>query len=151
MNLRRLTLSDMDAAAGVLRTSFDAALPTLAGLHTPSEDRWFFREKLFPATTMWGAFDENTLLAFMALHDDWIDQLYVVPDGQRRGLGTRLLTIAKGASPVLNLWTFQRNGPARRFYEGNGFHLVATTDGSRNEEREPDAQYRWVQSETRRS
>jgi hypothetical protein len=40
--LRQLTLADMDEAATVHRRSFDHALPTLAGLHTPAEDRWFF-------------------------------------------------------------------------------------------------------------
>jgi hypothetical protein len=33
--LRQLELADMDAAARVHRTSFDHALPALAGLHTP--------------------------------------------------------------------------------------------------------------------
>jgi hypothetical protein len=32
--LRQLELVDMDAAALVLRTTFDQALPSLAGLHT---------------------------------------------------------------------------------------------------------------------
>jgi hypothetical protein len=45
--LRQLKLADMDAAARVHRTAFDRALPTLAGLHTPEEDRWFFRECVF--------------------------------------------------------------------------------------------------------
>jgi hypothetical protein len=55
--LRRLALEDMDAAAQVLRASFDAALPSLAGLHTPDEDRWFFRERVFKTCAVWGAFD----------------------------------------------------------------------------------------------
>jgi hypothetical protein len=39
---------------------------------------------------------------------------------------------------------FQRNIRARRFYESRGFHLVEETDGAANEEREPDARYRWA-------
>ena len=39
----------------------------------------------------------------------------------------------------LQLWVFQRNVGARRFYERHGFTLTELTDGSRNEEREPDA------------
>jgi hypothetical protein len=45
--LRQLKLEDMDAAARVVRTAFDQALPSLAGLHTPEEDQWFFRERVF--------------------------------------------------------------------------------------------------------
>jgi hypothetical protein len=45
--LRLLELVDMHAAARVHRTAFDHALPTLVGLHTPMEDQWFFRERVF--------------------------------------------------------------------------------------------------------
>jgi hypothetical protein len=41
------------------------------------------------------------------------------------------------------LWTFQVNGPARRFYERHGFIAVERTDGHGNEEREPDIGYIW--------
>ena len=42
------------------------------------------------------------------------------------------------------LWVFQGNEGARRFYERQGLRLVELTDGSANEEREPDALYEWV-------
>ena len=45
--LRRLLLDDMAAAALVHRNYFNHALPWLADLHTPDEDRWFFRERVF--------------------------------------------------------------------------------------------------------
>jgi len=40
-------------------------------------------------------------------------------------------------------WVFQRNEGARRFYERHGCRLVELTDGSGNEEKEPDALYEW--------
>jgi hypothetical protein len=43
----------------------------------------------------------------------------------------------------LELWVFQRNEGARRFYERHGFELVRLTDGAGNMEREPDALYEW--------
>ena len=52
--LRQLELDDMDRAASVHRVSFDQALPTLAGLHTPEVDRWFFRERIFATCELWG-------------------------------------------------------------------------------------------------
>jgi ribosomal protein S18 acetylase RimI-like enzyme len=67
----------------------------------------------------------------------------VLPRAQRRGIGTALLDIARSKLARLELWTFQRNAQARRFYEARGFVLVEETDGSRNEEREPDARYLW--------
>ena len=77
----------MDAAARVHRASFDHALPWLVGLHTPDEDRWFYREQMFAACTLWGAFDGETMSGVIAFRDDWIEQLYVLPDAQGRGIG----------------------------------------------------------------
>jgi GNAT superfamily N-acetyltransferase len=142
--LRQLELADMDAAAQVLRTAFDHAFPTLAGLHTPEEDRWFFRERVFTTCKVWGAFDGDAMVGIIAFREDWIDQLYLLPTAQRRGIGTALLQIAQNTSDRLQLWTFQRNAQARRFYEARGFALIQQTDGARNEEKEPDALYLWT-------
>ena len=116
-SIRPLELDDMDAAARVHRRAFDRALPWLTGLHTPDEDRWFYRERMFKICMLWGAFDRDVMTGMIAFHDDWIEQLYVLPEAQGRGIGTELLDIAKRASERLQLWTFQRNAPARRFYE----------------------------------
>jgi GNAT superfamily N-acetyltransferase len=146
LSIRQLELTDMDAAAGVHRAAFDHALPWLTGLHTPDEDRWFYRELMFKACTLWGAFDCDVITGMIALRDDWIEQLYVLPETQGRGVGTELLDVAKCASKRLQLWTFQRNARARRFYEARGFVLAEETDGSGNEEKEPDARYLWTRT-----
>ena len=142
--LRRLALADMDEAARVMRTSFDQALPTLSGLHAPAEDRAFFRGHLFSAFEMWGAFADGAMTGFIAFRQGCIDQLYVLPGAQGQGVGTALLKVAQDACDHLELWTFQRNANARRFYAARGFALIRETDGSRNEENEPDALYRWT-------
>ncbi|SEC15078.1 GNAT family N-acetyltransferase [Bradyrhizobium erythrophlei] len=144
LNIRRLQLADMDAAARVHRAAFDEALPWLAGLHTPDEDRWFYRERMFATCALWGAFDGEAMSGVIAFHDDWIEQLYVLPAAQGRGIGGALLEIAEQGTDRLQLWTFQRNARARRFYEARGFAAVEETDGSRNEEREPDVCYLWA-------
>ncbi len=141
--LRRLEFDDLDDAARVLRTAFDQALPWLAGLHTPEQDRWFFRQRVFKTCEVWGAFDGAALTGVLAFRDGWIDQFYVLPTAQRRGVGTGLLHVAQSYFDCLHLWTFQRNMRARRFYEARGFALVKETDGAGNEEKEPDALYLW--------
>ena len=141
--LRKLEFEDMDRAAAVHRVSFDDALPTLAGLHTPDEDRWFFRERMFKTCELWGYFDNQELIGIIAFREGWIDQLYILPVSQGRGIGAALLQIAKSQSHSLRLWTFQRNRSARLFYERQGLTLVKETDGSANDENEPDAMYLW--------
>jgi putative acetyltransferase len=141
---RRLGFSEMDNTAVVHRAAFNDRLPWLAGLHTPTEDRTYFREQVFQKCEIWGALDNARLIGIIAFREDWIDHLYVLPNVQGQGVGTALLHIAKNAFSPLHLWTFQRNLPARKFYEARGFALIKETDGSTNEEREPDALYRWA-------
>jgi GNAT superfamily N-acetyltransferase len=146
MKTQRLQLSDMDEAARVHRAAFDNALPWLAGLHTPDEDRWFYREHMFKTCQLWGAFNDDGMTGMIAFHDDWLEQLYVLPEAQGQGVGSVLVQTAKHFSERLQLWTFQRNAPARRFYEARAFTLVEETDGARNEEKEPDARYLWTRA-----
>ena len=134
---------DMDAVALVHRASFDERLPWLAGLHTPQEDRAFFNGPVFDGFALWGAFEGTRMIGFIAFRDGSIEHLYVLPADQGRGAGTRLLTLAQRHSAELSAWTFQRNEAARRFYERSGFVPVEESDGSRNEEREPDVRYHW--------
>jgi hypothetical protein len=60
--LRRLELVEMDAAAAVHRAAFDDRLPWLTGLHTPEEDRSYFRGQLYRICEIWGAFEDATLV-----------------------------------------------------------------------------------------
>ena len=98
---------------------------------------------MFATCQLWGYFDNQQLIGIIAFREGWVDQLYVLPSSQRRGIGIALLAIAQGQFPSLSLWTFQRNKAARRFYEKQDFTLAKETDGSANEEKEPDALYRW--------
>jgi GNAT superfamily N-acetyltransferase len=141
--LIRLGLQHMDEVARIHRAAFDAALPWLAGLHTPEEDRSFFRERVHAECEIWGAIEGGRLEAFIAVRDGFVDQLYVLPSAQRKGLGTALLAKAQSRFPSLRLWTFQRNLAARSFYEARGFVVLEETDGAGNEEKEPDALYQW--------
>ncbi len=141
--IRRLELEDMIAAAGVHRAAFDERLPWLAGRHTAEEDIRYFQDRVFAVCAVWGAFEQERLLGIIAFRDGWIDQLYILPHAQKRGVGTSLLRIAQASFSELSLWTFQRNPSACRFYEAQGFAAVDKTDGGANEEREPDVLYRW--------
>nr|WP_249811378.1 GNAT family N-acetyltransferase [Bradyrhizobium sp. 149] len=136
----------MAAAAQVHRAAFDDAMPWLIGLHTPDQDRWFYSEHVFATCRVCGRFDGDVLSGIIAFRDGWIEQLYVLPAVQGGGVGTELLDFAKHACERLELWTFQRNARARRFYQARGFTLIEQTDGARNEEKEPDVRYLWTRA-----
>ena len=61
------------------------------------------------------------MIGFTGLGDDSVRNLWVLPEEQDRGVGTALLKLAKERRPGgLQLWVFQRNVGARRFYERHG-------------------------------
>ena len=140
--LRRAGRDESDAVAAVFRLSKRTALPYLPDLHTPEDDRGFFRQRVFAECSVWVALRRGSLAGFCAFRDHWVDHLYVAPEAQGRGIGTALLDEAKRGQHELRLWTLQRNVYARRFYESRGF-VVERLTGGENEEREPDVLSRW--------
>lgn len=144
MRVRRAVLEDMPAVAALHRLTMRSSLAYLPDLHTPDEDVAYFREQLFPNNDIWLAVEGETILGYAAHSPGWLNHLYVHPQRQGQGVGDALLRTAMAADDRLQLWTFQKNEDARRFYEHHGFVLEELTDGARNEEQEPDALYVWT-------
>ncbi|ASP23153.1 putative acetyltransferase [Antarctobacter heliothermus] len=85
----------------------------------------------------------SAVAAFIARDGNEVDALFVATWAQGQGLGTALLEDAKTHTDRLELWTFQENTGAQRFYLQQGFDEVARTDGDKNEEGLPDIRYLW--------
>lgn len=142
--IRPAESTDAAALAEVWLPSFTAALPAVRRAHSDDDVRGWIRDVLVPAGTVSVVEVNSTVVGLLALASGWIEQLYVDPDWQRRGIGERLVGLAKRQEPLgLQLWTFQINRQAQQFYEQHGFAAVQWTDGSANEEREPDVRYIW--------
>ncbi|MEV7786739.1 GNAT family N-acetyltransferase [Streptomyces sp. NPDC088106] len=143
--LRRAVASDAGAAAGVWLRSFAAALPGVVRPRSDDEVREYFRHVLAPRRETWVAEAAGDgVVGVLVLEGGVLEQLYLEPGWRGRGIGDRFVALAKERSPGgLSLWTFQVNAPAHRFYERHGFTAVERTDGSGNEEREPDVRYVW--------
>jgi GNAT superfamily N-acetyltransferase len=130
--------------AEVWLRSFAAALPGVHRAHSDDEVRRWVADVLLPTHDAWVADDDGTVVGVLALSDGWLDQLYLDPDCRGQRLGDRFIALAKSRQPRgLQLWTFQVNEPARRFYRRHGFVEVERTDGAGNEEREPDVRLAW--------
>ncbi len=136
---------DARAAADVMLDARRVSMPWLAKVHADDEVRRWVHDELFPRRSVLLAVFAAEIVGFAARDGAWLEQLYVKPGWTGHGIGQKLLdaVIAEAAPvvPVLRLYAFQRNGGARRFYERNGFVAVAMSDGSANEEREPDVRY----------
>ncbi|MEU4208477.1 GNAT family N-acetyltransferase [Streptomyces sp. NPDC026206] len=144
--LRRAGAADAAEVAELWLRSYDAALPAVRRAHTDEEVRAWFRHVVVPGLETWVAEAAGgELVGVMVLDDDHLDQLYLAPSWRGRGLGDRFVALAKERRPGgLDLWTFQVNTPAHRFYERHGFSSAERTDGGANEEREPDVRYVWL-------
>ncbi|MFF0081674.1 GNAT family N-acetyltransferase [Streptomyces canus] len=142
--IRRAVASDASATADVYLRSFAAALPTVVRPRSDDEVRAYIRDVVVPSRETWVAVAEEQVVGLMVVAGDLLSQLYLDPDWRGRGIGDRFVALAKERSPRgLSLWTFQVNLPAHRFYERHGFVEAERTDGSGNEEREPDVRYVW--------
>ena len=141
--LRRATLGDAAAIADLHRLATFTAMPFLPDLHSAQDRRRFFGATVLAEQEVWVAVLEGRLAGFVAHKPGWVDHLAVHPDFQGRGVGRALMARAMEPGQPLQLWTFQRNARARRFYERLGFAPVRLTDGSGNEEREPDVLSAW--------
>ncbi|MFF7951841.1 GNAT family N-acetyltransferase [Streptomyces griseorubiginosus] len=142
--IRRATAADALATADVYLRSFAAALPTVVRPRSDDEVHAYIRDVVVPARETWVADAEGRVVGLMVLAEGLLSQLYLDPDWRGRGIGDRFVALAKERSPQgLSLWTFQVNKPAHRFYERHGFVEAERTDGSGNEEREPDVRYVW--------
>lgn len=142
--VRRASRDDAAAVAAVWWRARQAARPDIpTPVHGEADVARWIADVLIPGGQTWVADIDHRVVALMALRDGWIDQLYVDPAWQGQGVGTLLVDHAKQQSASgLDLWAFQSNAGARRFYERHGFSAVAMTDGD-NEEGAPDVRYRW--------
>jgi GNAT superfamily N-acetyltransferase len=115
-------------------------LPRIDDETRPKLGGWFIERG-----PIYVAEEDGRVVGFSGVADGELTHLYVHPAAQSAGVGTRLLEHAKTLSAErLELWVFQRNEGARRFYERHGFRLVRLTDGADNMEKEPDARYEWT-------
>lgn len=147
MRVRRARAEEAGEIAGLWLRSRAASVPEIPPpVHTEDEVRMWFEHVVLPNREVWVAEDGEAVVGVLVLEDAWIDQLYVEPGHTGRGIGGRLMVVAKRQRPSgLRLWTFEANDRAQRFYERHGFVATGSTAGD-NEEGAPDVRYEWSPS-----
>ena len=143
MILRPAVPADAPAIAVILRTCFRVSLPFLPELHTAEEDLAYVSGKLMAEDAVWVAELAGEVVGYIGYREGWIQHLFIHPQNQGAGIGPALLAKALAAQAPMQLWTFQQNTRARRFYEARGFRAVEFTEGEGNEEKTPDVRYLW--------
>ena len=142
--VRPATAADAEHVADIDLAARAEALPTVRWAHTPNEVRAWIANVMLPGGGVWVAEEGGMVVGYLAMDEDLVAQLYVRPGYWRGGIGTTLMRHAKQLRPDgLRLWCFQVNARARAFYAAHGFAEAKFTDGSGNEEREPDILFAW--------
>ena len=140
--IRRARPTDAASCAAVYLRAKAFALAEVPEPNTAAEIAAWFEQQAIPTMDAWVAEVDGVVVGQMMLHPGWLHHLYLDPSWMGRGLGDRLMAVARQRQPDgLQLWAFQSNAGARRFYERHGFHAVELTDGSSNPERWPDVRY----------
>jgi len=145
LSIRPYKSDDFAVVTSLWRRAREQAFPEFQHRkgHTFEEDQAYFRDVILVNNDVWVAEVDGEPVAFMAIAGDFIDQLYVDPEHQRRGLGKALLDYARSLSPEhLWLYTLQINTNGRVFYEKNDFCAVKLGI-SPPPESEPDVEYHW--------
>jgi GNAT superfamily N-acetyltransferase len=139
--IRRAGPGDAEAAVHIFRESRAEAMPWLPVLHTEEEDLNWFRGTLAGEAYVFE--EDGVVLGYAVLQGDELHDLYVVPESQRRGVGSALFARVREARPDgFHFWAFRDNIRARRFYDARGCRVIGASDGD-NEEGMPDVQYEW--------
>jgi GNAT superfamily N-acetyltransferase len=144
--IRPAVVADAPGCARVYRRSKAFAIPEVPEPHTEAEIITWMGDIAIPTMDVWVADVDGVVVGQMMLDrmldTTWLHHLYVDPSWMGRGLGDQFIALARERHPDgLQLWAFQSNAAARRFYERHGFAAAEFTDGSGNEERWPDVRY----------
>jgi hypothetical protein len=140
--IRRATAADAEAIADVF-VAARATMTYLPHLHSDGDTRAFVGS-IVESSETWVAERNEKLVGFAAIDGGWLEHLYVHPSRFDSLTGTKLFRQVTEQHPNgFQLWVFQQNIGARRFFERNGCALARLTDGENNEEHLPDALYIW--------
>jgi GNAT superfamily N-acetyltransferase len=143
--LRHATDRDADAIAEPFFASH-RLLTFLPMLHPIERYRRFVASVLLKECVVTVIEDDTGIISFLALQSEEVRQFYTRLDRIGRGAGTQLIEAVKSSGvAALELWCFQANARARRFYKARGLRAIGFPDGADNEEWVPDVRYRWDQ------
>lgn len=145
LSLRPAGAGDLEQVAEVHLAARAAAVPAMPpGTHSRDEVRaWVARWDL-SAHDVHVATAGGAVVGYARATPTWLDDLYVAPAWQGRGVGSALFDLVAAQHPDgFCLWVFESNHPARAFYARRGCLELERTDGSGNEERAPDIRVAW--------
>ena len=81
------------------------------------------REIFIPSGENWVYDEEGAIKGFVSLVEDTLAAIFVSPDCQGAGIGTRLMAKSKEVREALNLTVYKENRKSIEFYKKCGFRV----------------------------
>ena len=95
--------------------------PDFIEMHTAERQQEYLRKKINHGTKLYMLVDEKPA-GIVSVTDSLIEDLYVLPDFQNMGYGTKLLQYAVGqCADTPTLWILDHNTRAEKLYRRMGF------------------------------
>ena len=106
----------------------DFCTPEFIEIHSPERQLRYMRDKMNQGTRFFMLVDEEPV-GVVSVTDSLIEDLYILPEKQNRGYGTKLLRFAVGQCPdTPSLWILENNVNAERLYCRMGFTRTGRTN-----------------------
>ena len=107
----------------------DFCTPAFVALHTPERQEAYLLEKMRDGSRCWMLAAEDVPVGLVSVRGSLIEDLYVLPERQGQGYGTRLLRFAMGqCDGTPSLWILENNTGAARLYRRMGFRETGRVD-----------------------
>ena len=95
--------------------------PDFIELHSPDRQREYLNSKLNNGTKIYMLVEDEPI-GIVSVTGGLIEDLYILPDRQNRGYGTKLLQYAiEQCTDTPTLWILENNTEAERLYRRMGF------------------------------
>ena len=95
--------------------------PDFIELHSPDRQREYLNSKMNSGSKIYMLIEDEPV-GIVSVTDSLIEDLYVLPDKQNRGYGSKLLQYAiKQCTDTPTLWILENNTEAERLYRRMGF------------------------------
>lgn len=121
-----VTEETIEAAARVHSISWQAShssfcSPEFVAAHTPERQNVYIRKKLEEGSVFY-LLAEDQPIGIVSITGNLIEDLYILPEFQNRGYGTKLLRFAIAqCTDTPALWILENNQDAERLYRRLGF------------------------------
>ena len=104
-------------------------------------DNYDYVKNILPKSDLYVLEEDNRVLGFIGIIDGYIAGIFVDYEARGRGLGTRLIDLAKKNYERLTLNVYAKNQEAYRFYLARGFRVVDEKLDKENAELEYTMEY----------